>query len=51
MSLHNNVGFSSEAAVEAVEMQSGHNKLTSWIRLAASVRASKDFKMLEFDAL
>lgn len=51
MGLHDNVGFPSETAIEAMEVQSRHDELTSWIRLAASVRAGEDFEVLEFDAL
>lgn len=51
MSFHDDVGFPCEAAVEAVEVQSGHPELATGVRLAASVRASEDFKVEEFDAL
>lgn len=51
MSFHDDVGLPCEAAVEAVEVESGHPELAAGVRLAASVRASEDFEVEKFDAL
>lgn len=51
VSLHYNVGFSRKAAVEAMEMKSGHSQLTVRISLTAGVRGREHFKVLELDAL
>lgn len=51
VSLHDDVGLSSEAAVETVEMKTSHPQLTVRVRLGASVESREDLEVLKFDTL
>lgn len=51
MGFHDVVSLASEAAVEAMQVESGHPQLAVRVVLAAGVRRREYFEVLEFDSL